>query len=155
MFTVGIWCIDLDMTMLNLTLKALLIRSSIVIISIIRIKSIEAVSFTDPTFSMAFSIFWTNLEPSLCIINAKLPMVRTLFVDFVVPRVFGRMGGRGRGNGSASEERRSWGPRGMSLFESTRNVEDMERGQHEATTSTESQKSSLVIGRAESQLNRH
>jgi hypothetical protein len=61
--------------------------SGITIISIIRIKSLQVISFTEPTYTLPMGL-WTTLEPCLCIINANLPMVRTVLVE-VVATIFG------------------------------------------------------------------
>ena len=116
-------------------------RNSIVIVSILRIVCLPTVTFTDPTYTMAMGLFWTSLEPCLCVINANLPMVRTIFVDFS-PRVFGPAGGRS----SRIPETSGWGGRGISLFASTRDGGDIERGRNEAAT--ESHKSTLTISRS-------
>lgn len=60
----------------------------ITIISIIRIKSLQVISFADPTYTLPMGLFWTTLEPCLCIINANLPMVRTYLTSHF-PTVFG------------------------------------------------------------------
>ncbi|CZR51597.1 uncharacterized protein PAC_01474 [Phialocephala subalpina] len=60
----------------------------ITIISIIRIKSLQVISFTDPTYTLPMGLLWTTLEPCLCIINANLPMVRTYLTGHF-PTVFG------------------------------------------------------------------
>lgn len=100
--------------------------NSITIISIIRIRSIQTISFADPTFTFSMSIFWTTLEPCLCVINANLPMVRTLFVD-LAPGIFGSRGGKGtKALGMGSER-----SRGLSLFESTVDGRDMEKRRNE------------------------
>jgi hypothetical protein len=68
--------------------KGVLTSTSITVISIIRIKSLQVISFTDPTYTLPMGLFWTTLEPCLCIINANLPMVRT-FLAAVAPTIFG------------------------------------------------------------------
>ena len=110
--------------------------SSITIISIIRLRCIQTqVSFADPTFGMCMAIFWSTMEPCLCIINANLPMVRAIFVD-LAPRVFSSTE-----RGEPGVTRRSgWRGRGMSLFESTRSGRDVETGRNEAPVK-DSQKS--------------
>ncbi|KAI9056109.1 hypothetical protein LZ554_001037 [Drepanopeziza brunnea f. sp. 'monogermtubi'] len=60
----------------------------ITIISVIRIKSAQIISFDDPTYTLPMGLLWTTLEPCLCIINANLPMVRTYLVA-VAPKIFG------------------------------------------------------------------
>ncbi|KUJ23478.1 uncharacterized protein LY89DRAFT_728223 [Mollisia scopiformis] len=60
----------------------------ITIISIIRIKSLQVISFTDPTYTLPMGLLWTTLEPCLCIINANLPMVRTCLATYA-PKAFG------------------------------------------------------------------
>lgn len=44
--------------------------------------------FNDPTVSFQTPIIWTIIEPSLCIINGNLPMVRTCLAA-ASPRLFG------------------------------------------------------------------
>ncbi|KAF2087760.1 hypothetical protein K490DRAFT_65599 [Saccharata proteae CBS 121410] len=60
----------------------------ITIISIIRIESLLAISFTDPTWTLPSGLMWTVLEPELGIINANLPVIRPLLVS-LFPRIFG------------------------------------------------------------------
>ncbi|KAJ5053864.1 uncharacterized protein L3040_000154 [Drepanopeziza brunnea f. sp. 'multigermtubi'] len=60
----------------------------ITIISVIRIKSLQVISFADPTYTLPMGLLWTTLEPCLCIINANMPMVRT-YVVAVAPKMLG------------------------------------------------------------------
>jgi hypothetical protein len=46
------------------------------------------ISFTDPTFTLPMGLFWTSLEPCLCIINANLPMCRNYLIASY-PSLFG------------------------------------------------------------------
>jgi hypothetical protein len=69
-------------------LEPVLTDHSITIISIIRIKSLQVISFTDPTYTLPMGLLWTTLEPCLCIINANLPMVRIVLAT-VLPTIFG------------------------------------------------------------------
>jgi hypothetical protein len=67
---------------------ALLNFKSITIVSIIRIRALQIISFTDPTFTLPMALLWSTLEPCLCIINANLPMVRTILA-VISPTIFG------------------------------------------------------------------
>ncbi|KAH7418087.1 hypothetical protein BKA64DRAFT_187790 [Cadophora sp. MPI-SDFR-AT-0126] len=101
----------------------------ITIISAIRIKSLQIISFTDPTFTLPMGLFWTTLEPCLAIINANLPMVRTYLVA-VAPKVFGSTADQtsrmksstlgGLGHGSAGVGGRSNRPDNFALIEDGR-----------------------------------
>ncbi|KAH9219105.1 hypothetical protein DL95DRAFT_457573 [Leptodontidium sp. 2 PMI_412] len=57
-------------------------------ISIVRIIALRRMDFNDPTVSFQTPIIWTIIEPSLCIINGNLPMVRTCLAA-ASPRLFG------------------------------------------------------------------
>lgn len=61
--------------------------TSITAISIVRIKSLTEISFTDPTWTLPMGLLWTVLEPELAIINANLPLMRRLFAQ-IAPRLF-------------------------------------------------------------------
>jgi len=66
-------------------------------ISILRIKSLQLISFTDPTYTLPMGLFWTTLEPCLAIINANLPMVRTFLIG-VAPGLFGSTNDQSKAN---------------------------------------------------------
>ncbi|KAL3420924.1 integral membrane protein [Phlyctema vagabunda] len=76
----------------------------ITIISIIRIKSLQIISFTDPTFTLPMGLLWTTLEPCLCIINANLPMTRT-YLATKLPHLFGSTKDRTYGTGNTNGQR--------------------------------------------------
>lgn len=50
---------------------------SVTAISIIRIFSLMAISFTDPTWTLPMGILWTVLEPQLAIIVANSSFIRS------------------------------------------------------------------------------
>lgn len=81
------------------------VPTSITAISIVRIKSLTDISFTDPTYTLPMGLLWTVLEPELAIINANLPLMRRLFVKFA-PKLF-----------SFTRTKRSMGQSNPSKFE--------------------------------------
>ncbi|OTA93660.1 hypothetical protein M434DRAFT_64332, partial [Hypoxylon sp. CO27-5] len=46
-------------------------------ISIIRLKSLMDISFTDPTWTLPMGLLWTVLEPELAILGANFPFMRS------------------------------------------------------------------------------
>ncbi|PSR79794.1 hypothetical protein BD289DRAFT_485381 [Coniella lustricola] len=65
-------------------------------ISIVRLKSLMDISFTDPTWTLPMGLLWTVLEPELAIINANLPLMKRLFTR-MLPRLFSSSRSRGTG----------------------------------------------------------
>jgi len=63
-------------------------ESSITIISVLRIQSLNSIEVNDFKYTITMSYLWTTLEPCLCIINANLPLIRT-FLATVAPGLFG------------------------------------------------------------------
>lgn len=63
-------------------------KSSITIISVLRIVSLNSININDFKYTITMSYLWTTLEPCLCIINANLPMTRS-FLATVAPGLFG------------------------------------------------------------------
>jgi len=78
--------------------------------SIIRLKSLLDIEFTDVTYTLAQPLMWTTIEPSLAIINACLPIMRPLFVYVLPARLFkitsGNVASSGPGGLRSAEPRK-------------------------------------------------
>lgn len=97
---------------------------SITIISIIRIKSLETISFTDPTYTLPMGLLWTTLEPCLCIINANLPMTRTYFTT-KFPTLFPTSSNRTYGTSEGAKRMQSGSFGGIKMTRMTRDNFEM------------------------------
>jgi len=85
----------------------------ITVISIIRLKSLQAISFTDPTYTLPLGLLWSTLEPCLGIINANLPMCRP-YLATLFPNLFGTTRNRATSNTDPNKAyERSKGSRGL------------------------------------------
>ncbi|OKL55909.1 hypothetical protein UA08_08802 [Talaromyces atroroseus] len=60
----------------------------ITIISIIRMKSLVVLSFTEISSSMVDPVFWTVVEPSLAVTNACLPIIRPILAVVIPGHLF-------------------------------------------------------------------
>ncbi|KAJ5674916.1 uncharacterized protein N7477_004850, partial [Penicillium maclennaniae] len=67
------------------------------IISIIRLKSLMDIDFSDITYSVQMGVMWTTIEPELAIICANMPFLKTI-LSRMVPGLFST----GRSKQSAS-----------------------------------------------------
>ncbi|KAJ6134358.1 hypothetical protein N7523_000680 [Penicillium sp. IBT 18751x] len=67
------------------------------IISIIRLKSLMDIDFSDITYSVQMGVMWTTIEPELAIICANMPFLKTI-LSRMVPGLFST----GRAKQSAS-----------------------------------------------------
>ncbi|PYI11753.1 hypothetical protein BO78DRAFT_413562 [Aspergillus sclerotiicarbonarius CBS 121057] len=61
------------------------------VISIVRLFSLMAISFTDITHSVQMGVMWTVLEPELAIICANMPLLKVL-LSRMFPKVFSTAG---------------------------------------------------------------
>jgi len=85
----------------------------ITVISIIRLKSLQAISFADPTYTLPLGLLWSTLEPCLGIINANLPMCRP-YLATLFPNIFGTTRNRATSNTDPNKAyERSKGSRGL------------------------------------------
>lgn len=66
------------------------ISSSICIISVLRMKSLLTVSYTDITYSVVDALIWSMLEPALGIALACMPIIRPLFSKIFPDRLTSR-----------------------------------------------------------------
>jgi hypothetical protein len=60
---------------------------SVSIISVIRLKSLMEIDFSDITYSVQMGVMWTTLEPQLAIICANMPFLKTILTK-MVPGLF-------------------------------------------------------------------